>query len=202
MRLVFAGLFLAALSLMSGCVVQPPYEQLSSVAPVTRLCNGNQCWDQPTDAVTFEGKPDDPEAENRMAALTSLAESDPRAAYDLGLRLLRGDGVERNTYQAIEWMRKAGDRGNGAAQMALGRLYLLGFEEMGPDPAEAESWLSRAAANGNREAQRLLPEARAAKKKVQDNYQVREDIRKSWDGWYAGATYYWVWAPAGGWYLR
>jgi TPR repeat protein len=199
MRLVLAGLCLAALA-ATGCVMQPPYQQLS-VAPVARLCNGNQCWDQPSYATTFQGEPVNPESERRMAALTALAERDPRAAYDLGLRLLRGDGVERNTYQAIEWMRKAGDHGDGAAQMALGRLYLLGFEEMGPDPAEAEAWLTRAAAKGNQEAKRLLPQARAAKKKVQDNYQARDEIRKSWDGWYVGAPYYWSWAPSG-WFLR
>jgi TPR repeat protein len=190
---------LAALAL-TGCVAQPAYTQLST-PPVSRICNGNQCWDQPSDASTFQGEPADPEAERRMAALEEMAERDPKAAYDLGLRLLRGDGVERNTYQAIEWMRKAGDRGDGAAQFALGRLYLVGFEEMGPDPAEAEAWLSRAAAKGYAEAKRLLPEARAAKKDVQDHYQVREDIRKSWDGWYSSAPYYWTWGRSG-WYLR
>jgi hypothetical protein len=58
------------------------------------------------------------------------------------MRLLRGDGVERNSYQAIEWMRKAGDGGHLPAQVALGRMYLTGVEEMGADPAEAEAWLA------------------------------------------------------------
>jgi TPR repeat protein len=191
---------LAALTL-AGCVAQPPQDQLGPQPPTVRLCTGNQCSDQPRNIVTFQGEPVNVESERRVAALTVLAERDHRAAYDLGLRLLRGDGVERNSFQAIEWMRKAGDRGNAQAQMALGRLYLTGFEEMGPDPAAAESWLSRAAAQGDKEAARLLPQAQADKKKVQDNYQIRDAWRKSWGAWFYSAPYYWVWAPSG-WYLR
>ena len=86
-------------------------------------------------------------------------------------------------------------------QLALGRLYLMGFEEMGPDPAEAEAWLSRAAAKGNKEAAALIPQAQAAKKDEQAAYQVREAYRKSWYAWYSGYPYYWVWGPSG-WYQR
>ena len=202
MRFVLTGLPLAALAL-TGCAFQPPQtaEQQLATRPTAVLCNGNQCWQQDSRASTFQSDPGDPEAERRLADLTALAERDPKAAYDLGLRLLRGDGVERNTYQAIEWMRKAGDAGNGEAQFALGRLYLVGFEEMGSDPAEAEAWLARAAAKGYAEAKRLLPEAHAAKQKEQANYQVREQWRKSWYGWYTSAPYYWVWGRSG-WYLR
>ncbi|GAA3985094.1 tetratricopeptide repeat protein [Comamonas faecalis] len=200
MRLVFTSLSLAAAAL-AGCANQTPAEQMNR-APTVRLCTGGgQCSDQPRDIATFQGEPVDAESERRMASLTALAERDPKAAYDLSLRLLRGDGVERNTYQAIEWMRKAGDRGNGAAQFELGRMYLVGVEEMGPDPAEAETWLARAAAQGNKEAARLLPEAQAAKREVQGNYQVRKRLRESWYGWYIHAPYYWVWRSSG-WYLR
>lgn len=200
MRLVFTSLSLAALTL-TGCATQTPQEQLTPLAPTVRLCNGDQCVNQPRNIATFQGEQVNPEAERRMAALTALAERDPKAAYDLGLRLLRGDGVERNTYQAIEWMRKAADRGHGPAQFALGRLYLLGFEEMGSDPAEAEAWLSRAAAKGNQEARRLLPQAQAAKRDAQENYRVREEDRKSLNAWYANTPYSWSWGSSG-WYLR
>lgn len=200
MRLVFTSLSLAAL-MLTGCATQTPEEQLTPLAPTVRLCNGDQCVNQPRHIATFQGEPVNPEAERRMAALAALAERDPKAAYDLGLRLLRGDGVERNTYQAIEWMRKAGDRGYGPAQFALGRLYLLGFEEMGSDPAEAEAWLSRAAAKGSKEAKRLLPQAQTAKREAQENYRVREEDRKSLNAWYANTPYSWIWGTSG-WYLR
>lgn len=200
MRLALSSLSLATLFL-TACAVQTPEEQLAPRSPTVRLCNGNNCSDLPRNIATFQGEPVNPEAERRLAALTAKAEADPKAAYDLGLRYLRGDGVERNSYQAIEWMRKAGDAGHGPAQFALGRLYFLGFEEMGSDPAEAEAWLSRAAAKGYKEARRLLPQAQAAKRDAQYRYQAMEDDRKSWHSWYVSAPYYWVWGPSG-WYLR
>ena len=200
MRFALTSVSLTAV-LLTACAAQAPHEQLAPASPTVRLCEGNNCSELPRNVQTFKGEPGNVEAERRLAALTARAEADPRAAYDLGLRYLRGDGVERNSYQAIEWMRKAGDAGHGPSQFALGRLYFLGFEEMGPDPAEAEAWLSRAAAKGYKDAKRLLPQAQAAKRNAQQRYQIMEDDRKSWSSWYAGAPYYWVWGPSG-WYLR
>lgn len=200
MRFALTSVSLTAL-LLTACAAQAPHEQLAPTSPTVRLCEGNNCSELPRNVQTFRGEAVNVEAERRLAALTARAEADPRAAYDLGLRYLRGDGVERNSYQAIEWMRKAGDAGHGPAQFALGRLYFLGFEEMGPDPAEAEAWLSRAAAKGYKDAKHLLPQAQAAKRNAQQRYQIMEDDRKSWSNWYAGAPYYWVWGPSG-WYLR
>lgn len=185
---------------LSGCAAQAPESQLTKKEMV-RICQGHSCVNQHSSTVTFQGEPVDAEAERRLAQLTQLAEKNPQAAYDLGLRLLRGDGVERNSYQALEWMRKAGDQGLPAAQLAVGRMYLFGFEEMGSDPAEAQAWLTRAAANGSKEAQQLLPQAQAAKQDEQALYQVREAYRTSWLGWYSSAPYYWHWQPSG-WLLR
>ncbi|MCM8567361.1 tetratricopeptide repeat protein [Thauera linaloolentis] len=189
-----------ATTIMAGCA-QTPADQIAPRQDTVRLCNGNGCADVPRNTATFQGEPGDPEAERRLQALAELAEQDPRAAYDLGLRLLRGDGVTRDSYQAIQWMRKAGDRGHTEAQYALGRLYLLGFEEMGSDPAEAEAWLSLAAAANYKDADKLLAEAQAAKQDEQRLYRIREAYRKSWGAWYTGYPYYWIWAPSG-WYLR
>ncbi|WP_235844704.1 tetratricopeptide repeat protein [Cupriavidus agavae] len=179
---------------------QTPADQLAPRSQTVRICNGNACTDQDRRISTWQDVPAT-EAERRMQALAQKAEGNPNAAYDLGLRLLRGDGVERNTYQALEWLRKAGDNGHMQAQLALGRIYLMGFEEMGSDPAEAEGWLIRAAAKGSKEAERLIPQAQAAKKDEQSLYQVREAYRKSWITWYSSYPYYWAWGPAG-WYLR
>lgn len=202
MRMVHVVLSVAAL-VLAGCATQKqtPEEQTAPRSDTVRICDSSGCSDRSRDSATFQGIPVDPEAERRLAALTSLAENDPKAAYDLGLRLLRGDGVDRNSYQAIQWMRKAGDGGNTEAQFALGRLYLMGFEEMGSDPQEAEAWLTRAAANGHQGARALLPDAQAAKKDEPRAYQVRERHRTSWGAWYRGYPYYWVWGSRG-WYLR
>ncbi|MDR0780781.1 MAG: sel1 repeat family protein [Pseudomonadales bacterium] len=120
--------------------------------------------------------------EAHIAALIDAADKDARAAYDLGLRFFRGDGVRQNSYQALQWMRKAAERGDIKAQLAVGRFYLMGLEEMGSDPAEAEKWLSIAAGRGDEEAQKLLAEAQAAKKANQQEYQRWLNVRRA--GWY------------------
>lgn len=192
----------SALLALAGCVAQPPAEQIAPQQETVRLCQeGYSCSEQPRNVQTFQGTPTDPQAERRLQALTDLAERNPKAAYDLGLRYLRGDGVDQNGYQAIQWMRKAGEAGLMDAQLALGRLYLAGYEEMGSDPAQAEAWLMRAGGQGSKEAKRLLPEAQAAKKDEQEAYRVREHYRRNSGRWYYSVPYYWVWAPSG-WYLR
>lgn len=195
----FVSLLSVAVLCTAGCA-QTAAEQLNR-APTVRVCTGPVCQEQDRRVTTFKDAPVDAAAEQRMRALADVAERNPNAAYDLGLRLLRGDGVERNTYQALEWLRKAGDNGHVQAQLALGRLYLMGFEEMGADPAEAEAWLTRAAVKGNKEAAALIPQAQSAKQDEQAAYRVREAYRKSWLTWYSSAPYYWVWGPSG-WYVR
>ena len=171
--------------------------------PTIRICDDTGCSDRPRSSATFDpARDDNPEETRRLAALEAVASNDPRAAYDLALRYFRGDGVRRDSYQALQWMREAGERGVPQAWLALGRLYLMGLEEMGSDPAEAERWLSLAAARGNKEAQKLLAEARSAKKSEQAMYQWRETNRKSWHGWWStGYAYHWFWSP-NGWYYR
>ncbi len=168
-----------------------------------RICDTNGCSDRPRNSATFDPSHDDnPEETRRLAALADIARKDPRAAYDLALRYYRGDGVKRDSYQAIRWMREAGDRGVPDAQLALGRFYLSGVEEMGADPAEAEKWLSLAAARGDKEAEKLLAEANSAKKTEQERYQWRQFHRQHWLGWWAtGYPYHWYWSTAG-WYHR
>lgn len=193
-----------ALAFALVAIVQTPMSFAQS-APTIRICDDKGCSDRPRDSATFDAtKDEDPEETQRVAQLTELAKKDPRAAYDLGLRYFRGDGIERNSYQAIQWMRRAGDRGNVQAQAALGRFYLMGLEEMGSDPQEAEKWLSLASAAGDKESGRLLKEASAAKLRNQANYQAWvEERRRVWYGyWATGYHYYWAWGGPRGWYYR
>ncbi len=168
-----------------------------------RICDSSGCSERPRNSTTFDPNAGaDPEGGRRIAALTSVAEQNPRAAFDLGLRYFRGDGVTQNTYHALQWMRSAGERGNLQAQGALGRFYLAGLEEMGPDPAEAERWLTMAVSGGDKEANKLLAQATAAKNDERELYRWREDQRKNWIvGWYTVYSYYGRWSP-GGWYFR
>jgi TPR repeat protein len=190
-------LLICCLLLAAGAV------QAQAPEKTVRICDSSGCSERARSSSTFNPNAStDPEADKRLAALVGVAEKDPRAAFDLGLRYFRGDGVAQNTYQALQWMRSAGERGELQAQSALGRFYLAGVEEMGADPAEAQRWLTLAAGRGDKEAEKLLPEAAAAKKQERNAYQVREDRRKNWVvGWYILYPYYWAWGPSG-WYYR
>jgi TPR repeat protein len=95
-----------------------------------------------------------------IATLKSLAAEDPRASYDLSLRYFRGDGVRQDSYEALQWMRDAAERGDRAAQKELGKLYMTGLEEMGSDFREARKWLTIAASAGDKEAKSLLQEVK------------------------------------------
>jgi uncharacterized protein len=176
----------------------------SAAGPGTvRICDDSGCSDRPRSSTTIDPNAGrDSEAERRIKSLEALAEKDPRAAYDLGLRFFRGEGVRQDSYSALKWMRDAAERGQLQAQLAVGRFYLMGLEEMGSDPAEAEKWLSMAAGRGDREATKLLAEAQAAKKTERDYYAWRQANRNVWYGWwYSGYPYYSYWGP-GGWYYR
>lgn len=188
--------FLLLLVMSCAAMAQTP-------AKTIRICDDKGCSDRPRDSATFDPTVDtNPEQTRRLAALTELARKDPRAAYDLGLRHYRGDGVEQNSYLAIQWMRDAAGRGDLPAQSALGRFYLAGLEEMGSDPAEAEKWLALAADRGDKEAKKLLVEARAAKKNEIEYRKWLELRRAQWRGyWVSGYAYRWYWQPTG-WYYR
>jgi uncharacterized protein len=188
--------WLALAFLVGACATTPPPKD------TVRICDGAGCSERPITTATFKPEPVDAESERRLAGLIEVAKKNPAAAYDLGLRLMRGDGVRRNSYEALKWMRDAADRGDLKAQTAVGRLYLSGLEEMQSDPQEAEKWLSMAAGRGDKDAEALLAQASAAKKTEQD-YQrwvrLRREELRGW--WWAGGwpyRYYWragYWQP-------
>jgi TPR repeat protein len=190
-----------AVALVLCCFALGGHAQTTESATV-RICDDKGCSDRPRDSATFDAtKDDNPQETRRLAALTEIASKDARAAFDLGMRLLRGDGVRMDSYKALKWLREAGERGDLRAQAALGRIYLTGLQEMGSDPAEAERWLSIAAERGDKESEKLLPEARQAKKDEQARYRWREFHRKNGYGWWYGTyPYYWAW-HTDHWYL-
>lgn len=176
-----------ALLSLAACAHTPP------PSTTVRICDDRGCADRLKDQMAFDAKdvaPDDP----RIAALKEVAKKEPKAAYDLGLRYFRGDGVRQDSYQALTWMREAAEHGNLAAQKALGAFYLFGLEEMGSDPSEAEKWLSIAVSRGDKESEKLLDEARKAKQSAVDDYQWRAQWRSTYYGyWYSGYPYLGVW---------
>ncbi len=99
-------------------------------------------------------------------------------------------------------MRSAAERGHLEAQKARGRFYLTGLEEMGPDPREAEKWLSITAGRGDAEARTLLAEASAARKSEEAEWKWRQRWRGVfYDYWYRRYTYLGYWRD-GYWYYR
>jgi hypothetical protein len=170
-------------------------------SPTIRICDESGCSERPRDSVTFNpAAVGDTAAEQQAAKLIALAEKDPRAAYDLGLRYFRGDGVRQDSYQALKWMRDAAERGFLKAQTAVGRFYLMGLEEMGSDPAEAEKWLSIAAGRGDKEAKSLLAQASKAKQNEVAYRRWADSQRVIWNSyWMERYQYEWQWRN-GGWY--
>ncbi len=144
-----------------------------------------------TGIITHEGTANG--EEGAIAALREMAKTDPAAAYDMGLRYLRGDGVPQNSYRGLQSLRMAGENGDHKAHIALGKIYFTGLEEMGADPMEAAKWLRMAAAEGDKESAKLLKKAEAARQKNLDNYTDPALYR-----WYWHVPYRLYWR-SGGW---
>jgi len=161
-----------------------------------RICDASGCSDRPGNYSSFVPPVKDwqDDLDKNIPALEELAHKDPRAAYDLGLRFFRGDGVRKDSYQALQWMRNAAERGDFYAQKALGRLYLTGLEEMGSDPREAQKWLTLAAGRGDKESEKLLEEAIIARKN-EESYSIWTNRWRStfYGYWYSGYPYRYHW---------
>ncbi|MEO0427723.1 MAG: sel1 repeat family protein [Pseudomonadota bacterium] len=197
-RFGLAGI--AALLVLAGCQTT---SQQNGVAVTTqpetiRICDTSGCYDAPSDYASYDPSqavPDD-DPNGLLPFLIPEAEADPRAAHDLALRYMRGDGIRRQPFEAIRWMRSAADRGNVDAQAALGKLYLSGLEETGPDYQEAVKWLELASANGDRESRGLLTEARElrdsdpARLAWQDRYTYPYWYRTRYYGYWRGGRYF------------
>lgn len=182
---------ITVLAFVSVCAASQSAEETKTV----RICNSGGCVDRPQgytapDSAAIATSEKNPQ----IRALEKLATQDPSAAYDLGLRYFRADGVRQDSYQAIKWMRDAAERGNLKAQMALGRLYLTGLEEMGADPGEAEKWLSITSSKGDKEAAGLLKEATKARRSKQARHQLENRWRPNfYNNWYRNYPYNWQW---------
>ena len=182
------ALLLAALLplLLARCAEPPP-------VTTVRVCDSTGCRDQergefrrlePND---LETTPIDP----RLASLEGRAAAgDAGAAYDLGLAYLTGDGAPQQGGLAMRWLRVAAEGGEAEAQLALGRLYLSGYETVGQDVTEADRWLRAAAASGHGpiadEARKLLIEVEQARAKDGDLAASLAEHRPETEIWVRG----------------
>lgn len=86
--------------------------------------------------------------------LTAAAKkNDLKAAAQLGLMYMQGNGVSQDVKEAVKWL-KIGAKSDARAQLALGFAYALGEgASTKPDPRQAFEWFKKAADQGVVEAQ-------------------------------------------------
>lgn len=73
---------------------------------------------------------------------------DAMAQYFVGQMYRKGDGVEKNSEQALSWYRKAAEQGNRPALYNLGWMYDSG-EDVPKDLEKALFWYEKAAQQGD-----------------------------------------------------
>ncbi|KAI8979400.1 hypothetical protein BDF20DRAFT_835428 [Mycotypha africana] len=104
----------------------------------------------------------------QKAAMKGMAE----AQYNVGLRYLKGHGVEQNSFNAVEFFRMAALQGFQLAQVNLAGMYAEG-RGVKPDLEESKTWLAKAAAIGG-------PIGKDAQKRIEeiDRIQGKKDDSK------------------------
>lgn len=88
-------------------------------------------------ATPVPARPADPDREQRIINFQrqNAASGNPSAQYDLGMRYLRGNGVEQDDAQAAEWLKLAAQNGNGRAKKELAALQAKSNASVTPPPA-------------------------------------------------------------------
>ncbi len=80
---------------------------------------------------------------------------DAVAQNNLGLKYYNGDGVPKDSTEAVKWYRKSAEQGNANAQLLLGAMYATG-DGIPKDSNEAVKWVRKAAEQGNADGQYCL----------------------------------------------
>ena len=77
---------------------------------------------------------------------------DAVAQFNLGARYGTGDGVPKDSVEAVKWYRKSAEQGLANAQFNLGLMYANG-DGVQKDKDEAVKWYRKSAEQGNADAQ-------------------------------------------------
>ena len=96
----------------------------------------------------------------------------PRARYEIGKALFRGDGCEQDTYKGLRWLTMTAEEENTDAQYFLG-VSLLSSDKIQEDKTKAIEWLSKAASGHHEKAMMRLAWILATDK----DEQVRDPAR-------------------------
>ena len=95
---------------------------------------------------------DDPAKNTFQETKAKAEQGNARAQLMLGDCYYRGDGVAKDSVEAVKWFRKAAAQGDASAQSYLGVCYGSG-EGVEKDSVEAVKWLRKAVAQGDAHAQ-------------------------------------------------
>ncbi len=108
--------------------------------------------------------------ESRLWARRAAEGGDPRGMHAFGMYLFDGVGGARNRPEALEWLKKAADRGLVDSQYNVARIYENGDEGIAPNPTQAYRWYLIASRAGDPQAQaavdRLAPTVPAAQRQT------------------------------------
>jgi len=94
-----------------------------------------------------------PTAEKELLQWAERGDAD--AQFELGLRYLTGEGVEKDLTKGVDWLRKAAEEGHLRAQHIFGSIYEEGTG-VEKDPVKAAEWFEKAASGGLSMAQHSI----------------------------------------------
>jgi TPR repeat protein len=100
-------------------------------------------------------KPGMPRSAEMNALYRKAEQNDPDAEYNLGLRLLRGEGLPRNEAEAATWFERAARMGDARAQFQLGEVYTSGTG-VPQDQVTGYTWMTLASSNGDTQAEAAI----------------------------------------------
>ena len=126
--------------------------------------------------------------EFKLTKLRSELE-DPSDYLKLARLYENGTGVSQNDSEALEWYRKAAEKGNAEAQLELGKRYFDG-RSVSVNASEAVEWYRKAADKGNTEAQLELGDRYFEGRGVEQKYSTAAEwYRKAAEQGIARAQY-------------
>lgn len=112
----------------------------------------------------------------RFHMLGSIGMSEPQRI--LGELYEKGNGVDRDMKESIEWYRKAAQSGNVYAQMSLGHFYYKGIG-VPCDRKQALYWFTLAATNGDELAKRNVEMIQENEKRLElPVHEVKDELKK------------------------
>jgi clan AA aspartic protease (TIGR02281 family) len=132
-----------------GMMKIPSLKYLALLVMLVSLASGQQTPDE----LFQKAKAGDQAAVKQLTALASTG--NVVAQHKLGYLYSTGEGVPKDSVQAVNWYRKAAEQGYAPAQYNLGYLYTTG-EGVPQDSVQAVDWYRKAAEQGMSEAQNNL----------------------------------------------